>query len=716
VLSALEVTLVLLAAVVPVVVVLRQAGLPPLVAYLSVGVVLGPHAVGLAADQQAVHDLGEIGVVFLMFSLGLEFNPAKLAAMRRFVFGLGAAQVAATIVAAVAVLAVVPAQWLQWALGAPFDWRAAIALGGAVAMSSTALVSKLLAERRELESEHGRRVFAVLLFQDLAVIPLLTLVPALAGGVAVGVSDMTGASPGRAATPVAQATPWGSLLGVFQAALGGGAGSGAGPAPSGEDAVLRVIVFALVKAMVILVVLLRFGPPVMRRWFNVVARQRSHELFTLNVLLATLLFAWLARTAGLSMELGAFLAGMLIAETEFRWQVEEDIKPFRDVLLGLFFVAIGMQLDLSQVAANWPRVLVLLVVPLTVKAFLVALLARVFGAANGTAIRVGVWLAQAGEFGFVLLNLAGAAQLIPSPVLQPILAAMLLSLLISPWLVQQAGRLALAWSAQEFLQRSLQIQAIASRSLARERHVLVCGYGRCGQQLAHVLETEQIAFMALDLDADRVRVAAQAGESVVYGDCTRRDALVAAGIHRAQALVVTFDDTAVALRVLAMVRELAAGLPVLVRTAHEADIERLRAAGATEVVPEIIEGSLMLASHALALAGVPLAQVQRRVTAIRDSRYALLQGFFHGRDDDTRRDTIEDAPMHLRAVALPELSRLGGQALSALQLGPVRVTTLVHHGKRMVDPPDETLVTPGDVLVISGTLEQISAAEAKIRS
>ncbi len=643
------------------VVFLRLVNLPPLVAYLAVGVALGPHAAGLARDDEVVHGLGEIGVVFLMFSLGLEFSLQKLGSMRRMVFGLGGAQVVTTILAAVLLYLLLPQNAEIAIMGAQVDWRAALAIGGAAAMSSTALVIKLLAEKRELETEHGKRVFSVLLFQDLAVIPLLILVPALASG------------------------------GDWVIALG----------------------LALLKAAALLVLLLRFGPRLMRRWFNLVARQRSHELFTLNVLLATLLFAWLTKQAGLSMELGAFVAGMLIAETEFRYQVEEDIKPFRDVLLGLFFVAIGMQLDLRVVFDAWPRVLLFLALPLLIKFALVAALARSFRAAAGTAIRTGVWLAQAGEFGFVLLNQGGQLGVIPDVVLQPILAAMLLSLMVSPLLIQQAGRLALRLSGQEWLQRSLQLQTIASRSLARDRHVIICGFGRCGQGIAHVLETEKVPYMALDLDPDRVRAAAESGESVVFGDSSRRETLQAAGLHRARALAITFDDTPTALKILSLLRQLAPELPVLVRTSHEADIERLRNAGAAEVVPEIVEGSLMLASHALALAGVPIQQVQRRLMMVRESRYALLQGFFRGADD-TAVDEIEDAPVHLRAVRLLANAAGVGHTVGEIGSQGARITALVRRSERLVDPPADTLLSAGDTVVLSGTLDQISAAEARI--
>ncbi|MFO1197793.1 MAG: cation:proton antiporter [Burkholderiaceae bacterium] len=662
-LSSLEIALVLLAASVFAVVALRTFGLPPLVAYLVVGVGLGPYATGVAGDPAAVRHAGELGVVFLMFTLGLEFNLAKLGALRRHVFALGGAQVLATIALGMAGFWLLPPALEVRLLGEGVDWRAALVLGGAVAMSSTAMVVKLLSEKRELESEHGRRVFGVLLFQDLAVIPLLIVIPSLAPG-----------------------------------AGGGLAGA---------------LAVALAKAVVLLVLLLRFGPPLMKRWFNVVARRRSHELFTLNVLFATLLFAWLTSRAGLSMELGAFVAGMLIAETEFRFQVEEDIKPFRDVLLGLFFVSLGTQLDVSQLFEYWPKVLLFLVVPMLLKFAVIAALVRGFGAGAGTAVRCGVWLTQAGEFGFVLLALAGSVGIVPPALMQPALAAMLLSLIGSPLLIERANRIALRLSSQEWMQRSLQLQSIASRSLARDRHVIVCGYGRCGQALAHVLETEKVGFMALDLDPDRVREASASGESVVYGDATKRETLLAAGVHRARALAVTFDDTPATLRIIHAVRALAPQLPILVRTAHEADIDALRAAGATEVVPEIVEGSLMLASHALALAGVPLTRVLRRVRKVRESRYTLLQGFFHGADD-TEGDAIEDAPVHLRAIGVAAASPVVGRTVGELALGGARVTAVVRRSQRQADPAPEFALEAGDTLVVSGTIEQIGAAEARV--
>ncbi len=662
--SALELTLILLAAAVLAVVGLRAVGAPPLVAYLAVGVLLGPHATGLAHDSDAVHSLAEIGVVFLMFSLGLEFSMPKLLSLRRHVFGLGAAQVGTTMAASFATLLLLPDDWIDYLFPGGLDWRAAFAVSGAVAMSSTALVSKLLTDRRELETDHGQRVFSVLLFQDLAVILLLVLVPALASGDA----------------------NWWQTMSV-----------------------------AVFKAAALLTLLLRFGPRLMRRWFSLVARQRSHELFTLNILFATLLFAWLTKQFGLSMELGAFVAGMLIAETEFRYQVEEDIKPFRDVLLGLFFITIGMLLDLNVLIQAWPQVLILLLIPIGAKFVLVFGLVRWLGGTPGIATRTGIWLAQAGEFAFVLLSLSFATGLLAETAMQPTLAAMLLSLLISPFLIAQANRIALRTSSQEWLQRSLQIQTIASRSIARTNHVMIAGYGRSGQALAHVLESEKVPYIALDLDPDRVREASAAGESVVYGDATRAEALVAAGVHRACALVITFNDNQTAYRLLDRIQNLAPQLPVIVRSATDAELPRLRAAGATEVVPEVSEGSLVLASHALALAGLPRVRVMRRVRMVREGRYQLLQGFFRGADDATG-DAIEQEQVQLHAVKLSADCSGIGHAIGEFDWQGARVAAVMRRSGRIVDPPHDLVLQVNDTVVLSGSPAEIGAAESALHA
>ena len=650
---ALLPVLVLLAGGVLAVVACRSLGLPPIIGYLVAGVVLGPHAAGLVADTEAVRHLAEFGVVFLMFSIGLEFSLPKLHAMGRAVFGLGLSQVAVSIALGVAA-----------ALAVGGSWQAGIALGGAVAMSSTAMVSKLLAERLELDTAHGRDVIGVLLFQDLAVVPLLILVPAL-GGPVEGI---------------------------------------------GAD-----IAEALAKAAAVLAVLLLAGPRMMRAWFGVIARRRSTELFVLNVLLITLLLAFITGFAGLSLALGAFLAGMLISETEYRYQVEEDIKPFRDVLLGLFFVTVGMMLDLRLVAAQGWLVLLLVAVLLLAKGALIGLLARAFGAAPGTALRTALALAQGSEFGFVLLAQARGAELAPEPVLQALIAAMILSMLATPFLVAASDRIVLRFTASEWMTRSLELHRVAVSSLQTERHVIILGYGRNGQRLARLLEAEGVRYVALDLDPERVREAALAGDTVVYADCSRREALVAAGVARAAAVVVTFSDVAAAARVLANVHALNAAVPVIVRARDEADIARLTAAGASEVVPEAFESGLMLASHTLVWLGVPLARVMRRVSQVREQQYGLLRGLYHGTSDapeggEALQPRLHAVTLHAHAAALARpLAALGIEELGA----QVRAVRRPGAAKKLA-PEEAGVLREGDVVVLLGTPQALAAAELRL--
>ena len=673
--SSLQLVLLYLVAAVAGVVLCRFARLPPMLGYLAVGAAIGPHALAFARDSAGVNYLAEFGVVFLMFVIGLEFNLPKLKSMQRIVFGLGSSQVVLTVLAALLGNAL-----LGWALAAAarvgtggqgtgahwqnavVNWQSAIALGGALAMSSTAIVVKLMADRLELESEHGRRVMGVLLFQDLAVVPLLVLIPAL------------GSPP---------------------------------------DVLLPALGIAALKAIVLLTVLLVGGQRVMRWWLTLVARRKSEELFILNLLLVTLGLAYLTELAGLSLALGAFVAGILIAETEYKHQVETDIRPFHDVLLGLFFITIGMKLDGRTIWAHAGLVIALTLLPVLFKFALVTALARAFGAAQGVALRTGLYLAQAGEFGFVLLALAAQEQLLPAELQGPVLASMVLSMVATPFIIQHSNWIVMRLYATDWLMQSVAMTTIAKRSINAEGHVIICGYGRSGQNLARLLDGEHIAYIALDLDPDRVRQAAAAGQSVVFGDAARLQSLIAAGLVRAKAVVVSYHDTPSALRILHLVQGAAPSVPVIVRTLDDSDLERLQAAGATEVVPEAIEGSLMLASHALALVGVPMRRVLRLVQQQRDARYGLLRGYFHGADDDTV-DELQHA--RLLSVTLPAGAGSVGQTVGARALHELGVNVVsVRRASGAVTAADSAhALGVGDTLVLSGLPEPLARAEAAL--
>ncbi len=652
--NSLQLVLILLAVAVGVVVACRVLRLPVVLGYLTVGILIGPHALGWIPDTPGTHHLAEFGLVFLMFSIGLEFSLARLHSMKHTVFGLGGAQVMVTL------LLIMAAAWL-----AGFDWRASLVMGCVLAMSSTAIVSKMLVERAEMNAPHGQQIIGVLLFQDLAVVPLLILIPALA--------------------------------------------SAPGDLP-------LTLSFALLKAALVLVVLLVFGQRVMRPWFHVVAQQKSSELFMLNVLFITLGLAYFTELAGLSLALGAFVAGILIAETEYRYQVEDDIKPFRDVLMGLFFVTVGMMVDLGEMFANIGWVLLMLLCLLLIKLTVVALLVHRFAGDWGVAIRSSLGLAQAGEFGFVLLTLAGRVNLLPPAAIQIVLDTMLLSMLAAPFLIQHTEAIVRRISPSEWMNRAMQIHKIAVQSITVDPNIIICGYGRSGQALARFMKQENVRFIVLDLDSRRVHEAVAAGENVVYGDAAKREVLLAAGLMRAKTLVVTYNDKHSALKILHLVNELRPDLPVVVRTADETHVEALKQAGAAEVVAEVLEGSVMLAVQALLMSGVPLNHVIRRLQENRARRYSMFSTYFHTAAS-VAGETTENLQPRFHSVLLGEHDAAVGKTLDEINLAElnVEVNAVRRHNMRGNQPAGDMIMQAGDVLVLLGQPMPLAAAKKHLR-
>ena len=650
--DALPVALILLGSVVAVVVLFRRLSMPAILGYLLVGAVIGPGALAIVSATEEQRYLAEFGVVFLMFSVGLEFSLPQLMAMRRTVFGFGGLQVAIVL----AVAAVV-------ALAAGQSWQTGLIVGGVVAMSSTAIVSKTLSEQAQLHTPAGRQIMGVLLFQDLAVIPLLVFIPALA---------------------------------LQPEALAGAMG------------------IALAKAVAVLALVLYVGQRIMRPLFNLVAKQKSSELFVLFVLLVTLGLAWLTELAGLSLALGAFLAGMLISETEYRYQVEDYIKPFRDVLLGFFFVTIGMLLQPRVVASQWPFVGLVLVALLALKFAVIYGLARVFDNEKPTALRCALALAPAGEFGFVLLALAGKESALDPSTLQVVLAASLLSMVLTPLLMAKSERIVLYFVESEWTQRAMALHQLAVKTMATQGHVIVCGYGRSGQALSRFLEREGLQVIALDADPERVRQAAAAGDSVVYGDASRREVLAAAAISRAMAVVVSFADTPKALSILAHVRDMRPEVPVIVRTWDDTDVGKLREAGAAEIVAEVVEGSLMLATQTMMLLGIPLNRVLRRLREVRSERYQLMSGFFPGATDTEAEG--DAAHKRLQSVMVGPSAACVGHTLESLNLAAmdVEVTAVRRQGVRETNPSSGMRLRENDIVVLMGSQEALAKAEFRI--
>lgn len=628
----------------------RAFRLPAMLAYFLVGLALGPHTSGLLPDTDANREVAEFGIVFLMFSIGLEFSLPQLYAMRKKVLGLGGAQVMLT-------LAIV----MSIAKLAGLDWPAAFVIGSALAMSSTAIVSKILAERVDLNSRHGRLSIGVLLFQDIAVVPVLVLIPAL------GAADA-------------------NLTGV----LG----------------------LAMLKAAAMLLFLFTVGKWLINPWFNLVASQRSRELFVMNVLMVTLLLAFATKLAGLSYALGAFIAGMLISETKFRYQVESDISPFRDILLGLFFISVGMLLNLQQIFNNIGFVLLILVTFILLKAAIVTLVVRLVKYETGVAIRTGLILAQAGEFSFVILALGVEQRLISGPALQLILAASLLSMVIAPFVIQYNGRIARRLVSSYSRNSGQVVQDIDDVGKHLHNHVIICGYGRSGQYLGRFLREENIPYVALDIDPSRVLEAAAAGENVMFGDAARRVVLEAAGGARAKALVISYADNRAAMKILHIVQESYPQLPVIVRTVDDTNMEALREAGAAEVVPEILEGSLMLASHALMLLGVPLNRVVKRIRLFREERYKLFRGYFHGISDAEDED-LEKQQVRLHSVIISAGTYAIGRRLADIHLENfnVEVKSIRRPNSNGSEPTEQSLLAEGDVIVLLGQPTGITNAQ-----
>lgn len=650
----LSLVLILLAATVFVVALARRLGWPAILGYLIVGLVLGPHALGVISETATVRLLAELGVVFLLFTLGLEFSLPRMIAMRREVFGLGAAQVVAT-AAAFALLARV--------FGV--SWPMAIVIGGAVSMSSTALIMHQLTDRAELNRTHGRLAFAMLLFQDLAFVPFLALASAL---------------------------------------------------PAGEEEFsLRLSGAAVAGGAFAVVVVLTAGRWLLRPLFHEIAHSRLRELFTLAVLLVVLGAAWVSNLAGLTLALGAFLAGMMLGETEYRHQIEAVIRPFRDILLGLFFISVGMLLDVGLLIQKFGAVFAILLVLVTLKAAIAALVTRFFVDSTFKAVRTGMVMSIGGEFGIALLTIASQSGLFVQEVVQPLLVAIVLSMVLSPLVLANNRLIArlLLGEGGPPPRTAVEREAAARDEIARRVHVVLCGFGRVGQNVARVLESQGFEYIALDLDPARIRAARQAGDPVLYGDSADEEMLERVGLANASAVVISFSNPGVALGILHCVRRVRADVPVLVRTADDGRISELKEAGATEVVPETFEASLMLVSHVLMLLHVPVSRVVRVLQEIRTNRYALLRNLIR-REDPRPIDETHPYREEIKSVVIPPGAWSVGRTLAQVreQGAEVSITGIRRQGILGREPSSDTEIREGDIVVLYGLPEALEHAEA----
>ncbi|MDB6089362.1 MAG: potassium efflux system protein [Gammaproteobacteria bacterium] len=645
--------LILLAGSVLLVTVARRLGFPTTLAYLVVGGALGPHALGIVSDSGTTRLLAELGVAFLLFTLGLEFSLPRMLAMRREVFGLGAAQVGAT----TTVFAI-----LGHALGLP--WLTAVVVGGAISMSSTAILLQQLTERSELNRTHGRLAFSMLLFQDLAFVPLLALASVLVTGQ--------------------------------------------------EHFQLGSSVLAVVGGMVAVAAVLATGRWLLRPLFHEIAHSRLRELFTLTVLLVVLASAWASNVAGLSLALGAFLSGMMLAETEYRHQIESVIRPFRDILLGVFFISVGMLLDMRLLASELGLVSAMLVALVVLKATIAALVTRPFTTTRFKALRTGIVISIGGEFGVALCTIGLQADLIPGKLGEPLLVAIVLSMVLSPLILNNNKPVARFLLREQGPPRTAsQREDAATSQIARREHVILCGFGRVGQNVARVLESQGFEYIALDLDPARIRAARQAGDPVIFGDSAEESLLVKVGVETASAVVISFSDPGTSIGILHSIRRLRPEVPVLVRTADDARIQELQDAGATDVVPETFEASLMLVSHVLMLLHVPVSKVVRTMGDIRSSRYAVLRNIVRRGDARLLDDTHEHRE-EIKSVVVPPGAWAVGRTLGDVRNRGVEVafTGIRRLGIMGREPAGDTVLRDGDIVVIYGQPEELERAES----
>jgi len=652
--SALLQILILLTASVCVVAAVRKLALPAILGYLTVGMILGPHALALATDNATTRLLADFGVVFLVFTLGLEFSLPRLVAMRAEVLGVGGAQVVFT-TAIVALVAIA-----SFGVAIPVG----IVIGGAVAMSSTAIIIAQLTDQSENNRTHGRIAVAICLFQDLAFPLFLALESSL--------SDRS------------------------------------------LSADLAHISYAVAIALVALGFVLASGRWLLRPLFFAIASVRSAELFSLAVLLAVLASAWATHAAGLSLARGAFLAGMMLAETEYRHQVEATIRSYRDVLLGLFFITVGMLLDVRLLWQHLLLVTLILAGMLVLKASVVMLAAKPATHSWFKSLRTGIVVSQSGEFGFALLTLSLRDQLMDSGLLQPLLAATVLSMVLSPLLIRH-NRLLTRILLQEKgppPPPSAVRETQSTLAVAGREHVIICGFGRVGQNIARVLERAGFEYIALDVDPYRIRAGRQAGDAVMFGDPGQAEVLENVGVAHASCVVITFANAPVALRVLRAVRSLSADVPILVRTQDDTLLGQLQNAGATEVVPETFEASLMLLSHVLLLLKVPVSRVIRTVDDIRTDRYSMLRQFFPAQGamppDETHAFREE-----LHSVILPPHAWAVGHSIEDFIASGsnASVASLRRDGIVGRAPAPDTVLKEGDVVVVCGTPEAVEHAE-----
>lgn len=628
--------------------------LPVIIGYIVVGILVGPSGIGLISGSSIITLLAEFGIVFLMFMVGLEFSLTHLLRLKRDVFVFGGLQVALTILITLGLGLILKMTAIQ-----------SLVVGAIVAMSSTAIVIKQLTEQLEINSPYSQHAIGILLFQDLAVIPILILLPSI--------TDLN------------------------------------------VQSFAKELTIALIKSATAIVVILFIGKRVLKPIFYKITGYYSLELFTLATLTITLFCAGLTSYVGLSYSLGAFLAGMMLGETEFRHQIKTDIRPFKDVLLGFFFITIGVQFNLQTIVSAWNWTLLMLLALVAFKTILIALLGLFFTKSKVIATQTGLILAQGSEFGFAILIGALTYQILPSDYGQVILGALLLSMMISPLLIKYHQKITSILFKHPDIIPENEENIIHHASQMMDNHIILCGYGRVGQNIALFLEKAKLRFIALDLDPQRVKNARLAGNNVFYADASDYEILKLAGITKARAVIIGFINPYAASNILEQIRKHHHHLPIIVRSHDENETNLFYDKGATEVIPETLEASLMIASHILLLMNIPMKEIDKWIAESRQKRYDLLRMVFPGNETHYL-DEMESFKEGLHVVILTKNAYAINQRLSDLALADwqVKISAIRRGSERLIDPDPSTQLQEGDIIVLYGILAHLEHAEKQL--
>ncbi len=627
----------------------KRANMPPILAYLCAGVFAGPQILNLFEDSHQMTLAGEVGIVFLLFTLGLEFSLAKLIAMRRLVFGVGAGQMLFTTLVFAA---------LAMAMGQSFT--TAVVIGGMLALSSTAIVIKTIDEQGRLNTKRSQIAVSILLFQDIAFVPLLIAIPLLAS--------------------------------------------------ANDESIMSALLFALFKGVIVVVLLLSVGKWLLPRVFNEIAKTRTDELFVLCTLVIALLAAGATFAFGLSMALGAFLAGMMLSESQYRHQLEADIRPFRDILMGLFFITVGMQLDIGVMTSQIHWILVGLVVLLVIKVIMVRLAAIIYRSDAQDAWAAGLKVSQMGEFTFVLAALAFENRLIDEYMSSMIICVGVLSMAVTPWLINKSGDIASYLAKTPKVPVSGDNVHISAQNAAAD--VLIIGFGRVGQSIAKMMRLEKLGFLVLDIDPIRVQESRTAGEHIYYGDAEQKSILLSAQLKQVKLVIITFDNHGKSLRVIQTIKAIDPNISIIVRTRKDYKMEDLYEAGAMQVVPELQEGSLMLISQVLHYAGVPMSRILKRVRNERKKGYVHMHGFFPGETTEISYET-QDKLEFMHAVVITEDAYAVNKTIDELDITRRKVTVIAvrRNNQEFSEPEGSMMIHANDVIVISAKPRRVERIE-----